>query len=271
MSEERTKVFRKGDVIIKEGEFGNEAYELVDGKVEVSCTNSDEEDIVIAVLRPPHIFGEMALIEEKPRSATIKALEPVVVKVTSKEDFRNAMGNDPKATMPILRFMFERLRTQNRAFLTLAKNAAINTDEVLLSPVSQNRKSHLKLLADNEEAEKSLGKKSLRIKEFPYRIGRKTHKDDVFSFNDLLLNDSEPHQISPNHLLITYSDHSYWISDRGSKYGAMVNGKRIGLTNRKEVVRLKNGKNELRFGDIYSRYKFCLLVNYDKEGEEKSS
>lgn len=262
MSEENTRVFREGDIIIREGDYGNEAYELIEGCVEVSCVNSDGEKVVIAKLKAPHIFGEMALIEEKPRSATIRALEPVVVKVTSKEEFRKSMHSDTEDNLPILRYMFERLRTQTEAFITLAKNAAIDTDDVL-SPFTTSKNSQLKLIAETEEAKNSLGRESIRIDCLPYRIGRQTYENDVFSFNDLLLNDDEPYQISPNHLLITFQNGAFRVSDRGSRYGSLVNGRRIGLTNRKDVVKLGEGKNELILGDLYSQYQFSLLANYN--------
>ncbi|MGM0587569.1 MAG: cyclic nucleotide-binding domain-containing protein [Bacteroidota bacterium] len=258
-----TKIYKSGETIIHEGAYGDEAYELIEGKVEVFSKCDDGDHVVLAHLRPPHIFGEMALIEEKPRSANVRAIEPTIVRVMNKEQFRDAIINKPEATVPILRFIFERLRTQNQTFMSLAKSKDLPSDIMLPHMIDDS--SRLTIIPLTEQAKASLGTDQYTVDHFPFRIGRKTSEDDVFNFNDLLLNDSEPYQISPNHMMITRTEDKFVVSDRGSRYGLLINGKRIGRTNRKDVVELKEGKNELVLGDIYPKYKFELLVNYKGE------
>ena len=70
----RFQEFEKDEIIIKENEFGNDVYIIKDGKVQVSKMYNGKE-FVIGTLSKGEIFGEMTIIDEKPRSATIKALE----------------------------------------------------------------------------------------------------------------------------------------------------------------------------------------------------
>ena len=95
----------------------------------------------------------------------------------------------------------------------------------------------------------------LNVKEFPFRIGRQ-EDNDVLGINDLMLHDSVPYQVSPHHLLISLRNNTIEISDRGSRYGSLINGVRVGLSNRSKVVDLKKGDNEVILGDIYSKIRF---------------
>ena len=258
------KNYKKGARIITEGEYGDEAYELISGSVEVSCLNAENKKVILAQVEAPHIFGEMALIEEKPRSATITALEPVVVKVTTKDNFRHAIANDPKATQPILRYLFERLRSQNDALMLLASNEELSVRDVMLPHMAD--KDTLIIEAANSRSQKAMGETDqLPVERLPYRIGRKTNENDIFSYNNLLLEDEEPFVISPNHLLISYLDEKFMVSDRGSKHGFVLNGKRVTRTNRKKLIPLGHGENRLVIGDTFSQYEFNLNVSYAVE------
>ncbi|MDD2566298.1 MAG: cyclic nucleotide-binding domain-containing protein [Candidatus Gracilibacteria bacterium] len=78
-----TQFFKKGDAIIKEGEVSNnKAYIIEKGSVEVS-----KEGERIAQLEAGDIFGEIALIMNEPRTATVKALEDLEVLTLLKDDF----------------------------------------------------------------------------------------------------------------------------------------------------------------------------------------
>ena len=63
---------KRGDIIFKEGEEGSKLYFLVSGRVKIGKSLGDEEE-VLAILEPGSCFGEMALIDQSPRSATVTA------------------------------------------------------------------------------------------------------------------------------------------------------------------------------------------------------
>ena len=67
----RTSSYQKGDVIIAEGEFTSDAYIINLGFVEVYRTGPPEQRL--SILGPGDIFGEMALISERSRSASVRA------------------------------------------------------------------------------------------------------------------------------------------------------------------------------------------------------
>ncbi len=69
------KSFKKGEIIIEEGSLSSDAYIIESGSVEVSKKLPGGKTQVITKLDKNDIFGEMGLIDQLPRSATVKALE----------------------------------------------------------------------------------------------------------------------------------------------------------------------------------------------------
>ena len=82
--------FGPNQVIFEQGDYGEEMYVIKRGKVEVVRDFS-----VIAELSDHAFFGEMALVSEEPRNATIKAVTEVEALVLKKEDFRQLLENKP--------------------------------------------------------------------------------------------------------------------------------------------------------------------------------
>jgi CRP-like cAMP-binding protein len=82
--------FGPGQVIFEEGDYGEEMYIIKRGKVQVI---RDFE--IIAELSDNSFFGEMALVSEEPRNATVKAMDEVEALVLSKPHFRELLENKP--------------------------------------------------------------------------------------------------------------------------------------------------------------------------------
>ena len=106
-----TKKFKKYDCIFKEGTMGDSAYMIDSGKVGIiSGTDKNGQRRVVALLRKNDIFGEMGLIDGKPRSATVKALSKNKVTVLSQDCFNTLEDINPKALMPLLKVLTTRVR-----------------------------------------------------------------------------------------------------------------------------------------------------------------
>jgi serine/threonine-protein kinase len=87
------KAFNPGDVIIREGDSGDAAYMIVSGKCRAYRTVGDDEE-TLAIMEGGDVFGEMALILEGPRAASVEALEPVTVLVLGKSTMTEGLGTD---------------------------------------------------------------------------------------------------------------------------------------------------------------------------------
>ena len=98
--------FKEGQTILKEGETTREAYIIDEGTVAVVKNNQ-----TIATLGPNELFGEIGWLEHLPRTATIVAISDVTLNVIRAEDAPLLMENNPKALIPILKIVCNRLQS----------------------------------------------------------------------------------------------------------------------------------------------------------------
>ena len=103
--------FKPGSEVISEGEFGDCAYIVETGRLEVSKMNEENNVQILGQLKENDIFGELGLIDGLPRSATVTALENCTVKVLTKEAFNSLTKNNPDALVPIFKVLAARLRS----------------------------------------------------------------------------------------------------------------------------------------------------------------
>ena len=108
------KSFKKGELIIEEGSLSGDAYIIELGSVEVSKRLPGGKIQVITKLDKNDIFGEMGLIDQLPRSATVMALEDCRISVITPDTFNSLAKRNPKALMPILKVLAKRLRNTLR-------------------------------------------------------------------------------------------------------------------------------------------------------------
>ena len=95
----------RGEEIFAEGEDGDALYLVLDGKVRVH-----RNDKVIAELGERECFGEMALLDASPRSATVTSLEESHLLKISREDFQEILTEKPEIAMGIIKVLTGRLR-----------------------------------------------------------------------------------------------------------------------------------------------------------------
>jgi CRP/FNR family transcriptional regulator, cyclic AMP receptor protein len=102
--------FGKGKTIFQEGDLGDEFFVIVRGQVEIRSGDRHFE-----TLGPDGIFGEMALIDDSPRSATAVALTDVTVAPIKESQFLFLVKNTPFFALNVMRVLAHRLRRQNKA------------------------------------------------------------------------------------------------------------------------------------------------------------
>jgi CRP-like cAMP-binding protein len=105
--------FPSGAILFREGERGDSAYLLLEGRVDVSL-KSPHGPVVVATIGQHNIVGEMALLGDMPRSATVTATEPVEALRIGKEQFFQLLRDLPQMTLEIMRELALRLSNANR-------------------------------------------------------------------------------------------------------------------------------------------------------------
>lgn len=107
------KVFEDGEMIVLQGEVGEEMYVVQAGKVEVVLESGDNRERV-AVLGPKDFFGEMALFDKEVRSATIRAVGEARVLTIDKRTLLKRISEDPLLAFNMLKAMSSRIRELNQ-------------------------------------------------------------------------------------------------------------------------------------------------------------
>lgn len=80
--------YRKGSILIHEGDVGDTLFIVLDGRVKVYCTDSHGREITFGVFGAGEYFGEMALTSAAPRTATVSASAPTTLLQLAGEDFQ---------------------------------------------------------------------------------------------------------------------------------------------------------------------------------------
>lgn len=104
------KAFGKDEIVFREGESGDAVYVVVEGRVEILKTGP-EGPVIVAVLGPGQMFGEMGVLDDGPRNASAVASADTVLRVVPRKDFRDWIRQDSEAAMRVIRLLTERLRT----------------------------------------------------------------------------------------------------------------------------------------------------------------
>lgn len=116
--------FSKGDTVCRQGEIGQSAHIILSGDAAV-VISTDQGDIEVAKLGKGDVVGEIAILCDVPRTATVRAEEELVTLEISKEPFFKLLNEFPTIAVEILRELAKRLERTNAQLRTaLQKNNA---------------------------------------------------------------------------------------------------------------------------------------------------
>ncbi len=101
-----------GEVIVRRGDAGDRMFVIQEGQVEVVLDIGDS-DVRLSLLREGDLFGEMAIFDEMPRSATVRALGHARIVSVDKKTFLRQMHEDPSLAYRLVQTMSRRIRLLN--------------------------------------------------------------------------------------------------------------------------------------------------------------
>ncbi len=115
-----TKTFPKGNIVINEGDHTDSLYVILSGKVKVFLTDESHKEVIVDIQRPGDYFGELALLDEAPRSASVMTMEPCTFLIVSRSAFDRYLTHNPKVALNVMRGLAGRLRATTENVRSLA-------------------------------------------------------------------------------------------------------------------------------------------------------
>ena len=115
--------YSKGNVVFQENDEGNEMFVIEEGSVRV--TTGEDNRVTLAVLGDRECFGEMAILDGEPRSATVETVKNSKFYVINRFDFQDLLLARPKIAFALIRTLNQRLRSTLTTLTTIQKKSTI--------------------------------------------------------------------------------------------------------------------------------------------------
>jgi CRP-like cAMP-binding protein len=114
------KTYQKDTTLVQENEPGETLFMILNGKVKVSNVGPDGKEVILSVLGPGEIFGEMSLLDDEPRSANVTTLENTEMLQLRRRDFITIFEHNAEMLSKLLATLSRRLRHANAQIRSLA-------------------------------------------------------------------------------------------------------------------------------------------------------
>ena len=118
--------FKKGDIVFFEMEKDDTFYLILDGVVGIFVESEGGKEKILSILSKGNFFGEMAILEGKPRSAGVRVLEDARFLILGKKNFLNMITKEPKLSLNVIVEMSRRLRYTDQQIKDLIFRDAVS-------------------------------------------------------------------------------------------------------------------------------------------------
>jgi CRP/FNR family cyclic AMP-dependent transcriptional regulator len=112
--------FPRSTTIIAAGDVTDSLYLVISGRLKVMMSDDEGREVILSMLGPNEYFGEMGLIDDSTRSASVISIEPCELLVLLKRDFRKCLSENFEMALTVMRGLVKRLREADRKIGSLA-------------------------------------------------------------------------------------------------------------------------------------------------------
>lgn len=110
----------RGTVVVREGDRTDNVYFVINGALKVSVSDDEGREVILTILGTGDLFGEMGVLDNNPRSATVTATQSSDLVMIAKTDFQQCMMDNFDISLFIMRNLAHRLRQADRKIESLA-------------------------------------------------------------------------------------------------------------------------------------------------------
>ena len=128
----------RSTTIMAGGDPTDSLYIVLSGRLKVMMSDAEGKEVILSILGAGEIFGEMGLIDDEPRSATVITIEPCELLSLAKRDFKKSLAENFEMSMAVMRGLVKRLREADRKIGSLALLDVYGRVARLLLDMSEN-------------------------------------------------------------------------------------------------------------------------------------
>jgi CRP/FNR family transcriptional regulator, cyclic AMP receptor protein len=254
------KRFRPGDVLFRQGDPSDHVVLVRSGQAEVLREVGDD-CILLGTAKEGEFLGEMGVLDERPRSATVRAASELEVELIGRRSFLERVSGDAELAHRLLVRMSARLRDVEDMLATLhAESAAQARAQHAAAPQAI---PSIRLEATTYAGMLYVGSEPIRITSLPYVVGRQGEIGEpaMASRPDLEIPDPKPYRLSRQHFCILAEDSTVQVRDLNSELGTIVNEVPLGRDFAQDRIPLHQGENVVIAGGRGSPYAFAVTLS----------
>ena len=156
------RTFEKDNVIIWAEDKGDALFIIADGKVKVSIVSEDGREVILSLLSKNAVFGELSLLDGRPRSANVIAIEETQLVMLRRADFLELIQKTPSIAVALLAELASRLRKTDRQIegLALLDVASRISDTLLQLAIEQGVESNSGIVVENRPTHQEIANMS---------------------------------------------------------------------------------------------------------------
>jgi CRP/FNR family cyclic AMP-dependent transcriptional regulator len=128
----------RSTTVLAAGDTTDSLYIVLSGRLKVMMSDADGKEVILSILGPGEFFGEMGLIDDSPRSASVVAIESCELLSIAKRDFKKCLAENFEMAMAVMRGLVRRLREADRKIGSLALLDVYGRVARLLLDMSEN-------------------------------------------------------------------------------------------------------------------------------------
>jgi CRP/FNR family cyclic AMP-dependent transcriptional regulator len=114
------KSLPRSSTVMASGDATDSLYIVLSGRLKVMMSDAEGKEVILSILGPGEFFGEMGLIDDAPRSASVVSIEPCELLSIAKRDFKKCLAENFEMAQAVMRGLVRRLRDADRKIGSLA-------------------------------------------------------------------------------------------------------------------------------------------------------
>jgi CRP/FNR family transcriptional regulator, cyclic AMP receptor protein len=259
------KRFDFGDVLFRQGDPSDFAILILSGSADV-LREAGHDAIVLGAVQAGEFVGEMGVLEDRARSATVRATSSVEAELIERDVFLDRVSSEPELARKLLVRMSARLREVEdmlaRTYEAQGSEGAPCRD-LVEAPLLAEILPSITLAATTYGAKVFVGADPIRIPHLPFTVGRQPggHEAATAITPDLAIPERVPYRLSRAHFSLVEQGGQVLVRDLNSTLGTIVNGRPLGREFSADSAPLHKGENTLIAGGTGSPFAFVVELS----------